>query len=70
MVNRIRHMNPLLVFAALLIFTGFLFLIMWSNPSIIPYVGPVAGESLFLMLGVICELMGFPTAFFALKKRK
>jgi hypothetical protein len=62
--------NPLLAFGVLLIFTGFLFLIMWSNPSLIPYVGPVAGESLFLMLGISCELLGIPATFFSLKRRK
>jgi len=43
---------------------------MESNPSIIPYVGPVAGESLFLLFGIGCELIGIPTIFFSLKKRK
>lgn len=62
--------NPLLAFGVLLIFTGFLFLITWSNPNLIPYIGPVAGESLFLMIGIICELLGIPTIFISLKKRK
>ncbi len=62
--------NPLFVFGVLFVFTGFLFFIMLSNPSLIPYVGPVAGESLFLLFGIGCELIGIPTIFFSLKKRK